>query len=160
VVPEFAFDLDVSALLQSAGPFTELVPADNAMPFRARSVFATAALFPAHVRSEREASVDSAVRRGAGFGVLAEKTNESDAILAKHVFVFLSCPDPLGRPGAKGAALEASEGVFRRLRTDCLCPSKGVADNLEGNRNPQGLNDREKLQSAGIALKPSPTETG
>jgi hypothetical protein len=37
--------------------------------------------------------------------MLAEKTNESDAILAKHVFVFLSCPDSLGRPGAKGAAL-------------------------------------------------------
>jgi hypothetical protein len=48
--------------------------------------------------------------------MLAEKTNESDAILAKHVFVFLSCPDSLGRPGAKGAALQASETVFRRVQ--------------------------------------------
>jgi hypothetical protein len=33
--------------------------------------------------------------------MLAEKTNESEAIFAKHVFVFLSRPDSLGRPGAK-----------------------------------------------------------
>src|SRR5690242_3827947 len=87
------------------------------MPFGARLVLVAAFLLPAHAGSERKTGVKGAVRCGAAFSVLAEKTNESDAILAKHVFVFLSCPDRLGRPGAKGAALQVSEAVFRRVRS-------------------------------------------
>ena len=91
------------------------------MPFGTRFVFVTAFLFPAHARRERQAGVDGPVRCGAGLGVLAEKTNESDAILAKHVFVFLSCPDSLGRPGAKGAALQASEDSFSEGPEQIVC---------------------------------------
>ena len=61
------------------------------MPFGARPVLAAAFLFPAHASRERQASIGGAVRCGSDLGVLAEKTNESDAIFAKDVFVFLTC---------------------------------------------------------------------
>ncbi|MCU1293534.1 MAG: hypothetical protein JWP08_2384, partial [Bryobacterales bacterium] len=55
-----------------------------------------------HARCEREASVMIAIRRRAGLSFLAGETDESDATFAKHLLVFLSCPDRLGRPEQKG----------------------------------------------------------
>jgi len=81
--------------------------------------------------------------------VLAEKTNESDAILAKHIFVFLSCPDSLGRPGAKGAALKASETVFRKVQGRFFVPFKRRSRQSAGETETrQGWNWRGKLPSA------------
>jgi hypothetical protein len=55
------------------------------------------------------------------------------------VFVFLSCPDRLGRPGAKGAALQASEAAFRRIRSGLFgALQKAKPAIREGNRNPLG----------------------
>jgi hypothetical protein len=87
--------------------------------------------------------------------MLAEKTNESDAILAKHVFVFLSCPDSLGRPGARGAALKASETVFRRVQGRWFVPFKRRSRQSTGeieNRNPPGLELAREAAERGITL--------
>jgi hypothetical protein len=48
-------------------------------------------------------------------------------------------PDRLGRPGAKGAALQASESVFRRVRSGLFVSVKRQPAIGEGNRNPLGL---------------------
>src|SRR5690348_12142452 len=158
-IAQFAFNFYICTFLQCASPFGQLFPADDAMPFGARLVLVAAFLFPARVGGEGEASVDRAVCCRAGFGVLTEKTNESDAIFAKHVFVFLSCPDWLGRPGAKGAALQTRKAVFRRSGADCLCSCKRRSrQSAKGNRNPAGWNCRTQAPSAGITLKPSPNE--
>jgi hypothetical protein len=39
-----------------------------------------------------------------------------EGVMRNHQFLLRPCPDRLGRPGAKGAALQASEAVFRRVR--------------------------------------------
>ena len=93
--------------------------------------------------------------------MLAEKTNESDAILAKHVFVFLSCPDSLGRPGAKGAALQASETVFRRVQEQIVCAvQKAKPAICEGNRNPPGLELASEAAERGNYPEAKPNEEG
>jgi hypothetical protein len=115
------------------------------MPFDPGLVFTRSFLFPAHARSEREASVSGAIRGGAGFSLLADETNESDAVLAKHFLVFLSCPDPSGRPGAKGAALQASKAVFRRLPAGLFGQFQKAQPAIsEGNRNPLGPGTAER----------------
>jgi len=56
------------------------------------------------------------------------------------VFVFLSCPDLMGRPGAKGAALQASEACFSEGPEQIVCVlAKGAAGNLRGKPKPAGL---------------------
>src|SRR3954463_4744549 len=102
-----------------------------------------------------------AIRRGAGLGVLAKKTNESDAILAKHVFVFLSCPDRLGRPGAKGAALQASEACFSEGPEQIVCASgKGVPGNLRGKPKPGGLELQSVAAERGNYPEAKPNREG
>jgi len=90
------------------------------MPLGPRLILAVAVVFPADAGRNREARVLIAVRRGASLGVLANKPDESDAIFAKHVS-FLSCPDRLGRPGAKGAALKPSETSFSVGQEHIVC---------------------------------------
>jgi len=70
--------------------------------------------FPAHARRYGKASVGGAVRGEACLGMLAEKTNESGAILAKHVLSSSRAPNRRGAP-ERGAALKPSETVFRSL---------------------------------------------
>ena len=84
-IAQFAFDFHVSAFLQGAGPVGQLVPAEDTVPFGARLVFVAAFLFPAHAGGEREAGENGSVRCGSALRVLAEKSDESDAIFAKHV---------------------------------------------------------------------------
>jgi len=91
------------------------------MPFCARLVLGAAVLFPTDARGEREAGVAIAVRCGPAFRVLAEKADERDAIFAKHVFVFLFCPDLLGRPGVRGPLSRQATPVFRRVRSQIVC---------------------------------------
>jgi hypothetical protein len=65
---------------------------------------------------------------------------KSDAIFANHACVFLSCPDLLGRPGAKGAALQASKDSFSEGPEQIVCAfAKGEASNLRGKPKPPGL---------------------
>jgi len=72
--------------------------------------------------------------------MLAEKTNESDAILAKHVFVFLSCPDSLGRPGAKGGRSPSKRNRFSERPGQIVYAVQKVQPAIcRGNRNPPGL---------------------
>src|SRR4051794_9485674 len=81
-----------------------------------------------------------AVRRRASLGVLAEKTDESDAIFAEQFLVFLSCPDRLGRPGAKGAALKPSESSFSEGPNQIVCDfAKAKPAIWDGDRSPLGL---------------------
>src|SRR4051795_2336091 len=76
-----------------------------------------------------------AVRRRASLGVLAEKTDESDAIFAEQFLVFLSCPARLGRPGAKGAALKPSEASFSEgPEADCLMNRQKAKPAIWGGR--------------------------
>jgi hypothetical protein len=42
-IAQLAFDFDIRAFLQCAGPFRQLVPADDAMPFGARVVLVAGA---------------------------------------------------------------------------------------------------------------------
>jgi hypothetical protein len=77
-----------------------------------------------------------------GVSVLTEKTNESDAILeAKHVFVFPSCPDLSGRPGAKRRSQGKQDSFWDGSRPECLCRfKKRRPGNLgRGTRTPLGL---------------------
>ena len=67
-ISQFAFNFDVCAFLQAICLFRQLVPADDAMPFRARLVF-VAVLFPTHPSRKREPSVSIAVRCGAALRV-------------------------------------------------------------------------------------------
>ena len=91
-IAQFAFDFHVSTFLQSAGPVGQLVPADDTVPFGARLVFVAAFLFPAHAGCEREAGENGSVRGGSALRVLAEKSDESDAIFAKHVCCLSFAP--------------------------------------------------------------------
>src|SRR5689334_23221729 len=107
------------------------------MPFGARLVLVAVFLFPTHVGGERQASAGGAVRCGAAFCVLAEKTNESDAIFAKHVFVFLSCPDRLGRPRSEGGRSPGQRGRFSEGQERIVWGSaKGEAGNPGGKPKP------------------------
>jgi hypothetical protein len=88
---------------------------------------------------------------------LAEKTNKSDAILAKYVCLPF-VPRFVGATQCEGAALQASETVFGGSRADSLYRSKGAAANLQGKPKPAGLELASEAPSAGITLKPSPTK--
>src|SRR5690242_15373951 len=95
------------------------------------------------------------------FGVGAEKTDNSDAILAKHIFVFLSCPDLLGRLGGKGAGSQGKRGCFSEAPEQIVCAfRKGAAGNLGGKPKPAGPELPSEAAERGNALKPSPTEKG
>ena len=83
-IAQFAFDFHVSTFLQGTGPVGQLVPAEDTVPFRARLVVVAALLFPAHAGGEREASENGSARCGSALRVLAKKSDESDAIFAKH----------------------------------------------------------------------------
>jgi len=57
----------------------------------------------------------------------------------QSIYIFLFCPDWLGRPGAKGAALKASETVFRRVRSRLFVLLRKAKPAIwEGDRNPLG----------------------
>jgi hypothetical protein len=101
--------------MQIASPICEFVLTDHAMPLDPRLVFTVAVLFPADAGCKREASILIAVRRRASLGVLANKPDESNAIFAKHVFVFLSCTDRLGQPEVNGATSPPLTGFGRHL---------------------------------------------
>ena len=51
-IAQFPFDFDIRTFLQRAGPFHQLAPAQDAMPFGAGLVLAATFLFPAHARGE------------------------------------------------------------------------------------------------------------
>ncbi len=75
-VAQFAFDLDIRTFLQCAGPFRQLVPAVDAMPFGPPLVLVASVLFPAHAPGDGEASVNGAVR------AWTEKSNRDSAFSA------------------------------------------------------------------------------
>ena len=52
-IAQLAFDFDIRTFLQGAGPFGQLVPADDTMPFGARLVLVAVFLFSAHAGGER-----------------------------------------------------------------------------------------------------------
>jgi hypothetical protein len=140
-IAELAFDFHVSALLQNARPFRQLVPAENAMPFGAGPVLGAAFLFPVHARGQRKPRSNSgAVWRRTRLCVPSEKTDESNAILAKHVFVFLSCPICWGDPERRGPLSRQVKPVFRRFRSRLFAVwQKGAAGSLRGKPKPAGL---------------------
>jgi hypothetical protein len=77
-------------------------------------------------------------------------------LMTKAYFVFLSCPDPSGRPGAK-AALKARETVFRRAPGQIVCGvSKGAAGNLAGKPKPVGLELSSAAAERGNCPKAKP----
>ena len=92
------------------------------------------------------------------FGVLAEKTNESDAIFAKHVFVFRSYPVRLGRPRAKWATLQAKRGCFSEGSERIVCArQKASRQSARKTETRPGRKCEAQTPSAGITLKPSQT---
>jgi hypothetical protein len=63
--------------------------------------------------------------------------------------VVLSCPDLLGRPGAKGAALQASEDSFSEGPEQIVCAfAKGEAGNLRGKPKPARAGAAERSRRA------------
>jgi hypothetical protein len=111
---------DRGAFLQSSSPFAQLIPADNAMPFNACLVLSGSFLFPAHAGSEREASVDIAIRYRASLSRLADETNESDAILAEHLLSSFRAPIRRGDPVRRGPLSRQARQFFGGSRPDCL----------------------------------------
>src|SRR5690242_5259458 len=63
--------------------------------------------------------------------------------------VFLSCPNLLGRPGAKGAALQASENSFSEGPEQIVCAfTKGEAGNRRGKPKPARAGTAERSRRA------------
>src|SRR5580704_5524497 len=83
-IPQFALGFDEGALLEGAGPFSELPPNHDPMPLGSSLVFAGVLVFPTHVGCQGKPSVCCAVRRETSFCVFPEKADERDAILAEH----------------------------------------------------------------------------
>jgi hypothetical protein len=107
------------------------------VPFRARLVFVAAVLFLTHVSREQKASVSIAVQCGAALRVLTEKADESDAIFAKRVFVFLSCPEFVGATRSEGGRSQDCEDSFLEGPEQIVCAlAKGEAGNLRGRPKP------------------------
>ena len=65
------------------------------------------------------------------------------------IAALLSCPDLLGRPGAKGAALQASEHSFSEGQEQIVCTlAKGEAGNLRGKPKPARAGTAERSRRA------------
>jgi hypothetical protein len=88
---------------------------------------------------------------------LAEKTNKSDAILAKYVCLPF-VPRFVGATQCEGAALQASETVFGGSRADSLYRSKGAAANLQGKPKPAGLELASEAAERGNYPEAKPNE--
>jgi hypothetical protein len=74
-------------------------------------------------------------------------------------FVFLSCPDSLGRPGAKGAALQASRNSFSEGPDQIVCAAQKAQPTIwEGNRNPPGLELASEAAERGNYPEAKPNE--
>lgn len=117
-IAEFALDFHVCTFLQGAGPVGQLVPADDTVPFGARLLFVAAFLFPAHAGCQREARENGSVRCGSALRVLAKKSDERDAIFAKHVCCLPFVPCSVGATRSEGGPLSRqAKTVFRRLRS-------------------------------------------
>jgi hypothetical protein len=89
---------------------------------------------------------------------MAEKTNESDAILAKHVLSSFRAPIRWGDPVRRGPLSKQAKQFFGGSRADCLCRSKGAAGNLQGNRNPPGLELESEAAERGNYPEAKPKE--
>ncbi len=77
---EWAFDLDVGALLERGGEIGELfAPDDGAVPFGVGLPFSVL-VFPGRLGGEREGSVGDAFGGEALYGILTEKADESESI--------------------------------------------------------------------------------
>jgi hypothetical protein len=69
--------------------------------------------------------------------------------LLNMCLVILSCPNLLGRPGAKGAALQANEDSFSEGPEQIVCAfAKGGAGNLRGKPKPTGAGTAERSRRA------------
>jgi len=156
---QFALDFDLRAFLKVGGPLAELVPADDSMPLGACVVFAGFLHLLAHARRDGKAGVGSSVQGVACLSVLAEKPNESDSILAKHVFVFLSCPIRRGDPVRRGPLSRQARQFFGGAPGQIVCVvSKGAAGNLAGKPKPLRARTVERSRRAReLPLKPSLT---
>src|SRR5580704_16395042 len=119
-IAEFPLGFDEGALLEGAGPFSELPPNHDPMPFGSRFVFAGVLFLPTHVGCEGKPSVGCPVGREASLCVFAEKPDERDAILAEH---FVS---PFRAPSV-GAT--ESEWVLLPRARDAL-----LGETFRGNR--------------------------
>ena len=118
-IAQLTFDFHTGPFLQSGGPFAQLIPADDTMPFDACLVFTRSFLFPADTGSEREASVSGAIRGCAGLRGLADESNEGGAILAKDFLSSFRAPIRRGDPVRRGLSRRAGL-FFGGSRPDCL----------------------------------------
>jgi hypothetical protein len=82
--------------------------------------------------------------------MLAGKTNESDAILAKHVFVLSFVPRFVGTTRCEGGPLsKQARPFFRRVQGRLFVPLKRRSRQSTGEiETRQGWNWRAKLPSA------------
>src|SRR5580700_1775895 len=119
-IAQFPLGFDEGALFEGAGPFSELPPNHDPVPFGPCLVFAGVLLLPTHVGCEGKPSVGGPVRCEASLCVFAEKPDERDAILAEH---FVS---PFRAPSV-GATV--SEWVLLPRARDAL-----LGETFRGNR--------------------------
>jgi hypothetical protein len=80
-------------------------------------------VLPTHAGRNRKPLVSGAFRGRAGHSVFAEKPDESDAILAKHIGRLLFMPFFVGRPGVKvlGRFVGGALGGNRKNRVPQPC---------------------------------------
>jgi hypothetical protein len=132
---------------------------NRAVPFGARFVIVTAFVSPAHARREREASVYRAVRCGTGLSMLAEKTNEGDAILAKHVFCLPFVPRFVGATRCEGGRSQSKRNSFSEGPGQIVCGvQKAQPAICRGNRNPAGQELASEAAERGNYAEAKPNE--
>jgi hypothetical protein len=143
-VPQFALGFDEGTLFEGTGPFSELPPNHDPMPLGSRLVFAGIIVFPTHVGRERKPGVGHAVWREASLCVFAEKSDESDAILAEHFMSPFRAPS-LGAtesewvllPRARDALLGETFRGNRQSRVTQPRRAQGFDPEAEPNRRGQ-----------------------
>ena len=125
-IPEFALGFDEGALLEGAGPFSELPPNHDPMPFGSRFIFAGVLLLPTHVGCEGKPSV--AVPLGVKRVSASLPRNPMSVMrFLRNILCVLFVPLLLGRPRASGSCSQG-QGTL------CWGRPSGGTDKAESRR--------------------------